>query len=368
MAYVPPHRRVAGAGAPAPPPAPPAGPVTSAGICIYNHPRQTVLIGVDSTYKRPDNRRDIEILLQVNYRKERGGDFRKVQEFINIFGERGLPNFPNGGYITRDALNANLAGQAGDIPRGVNIRNTALNEIQDVLGISTFEFINRFLLPEAFVNRPNDDQIHLVEHKSSIRFYERVGFAGLFRNGYPHGQVETPIDDNIIPDRPGPQLCNTALREFKEESGFDLARIPGVNLVPVLLAQPVTPHILYNKGIINWANGQYSNGNHIGRQTNAQSQYYFMRIDDAAENSILNAYWGGAPENRAAIVGQGYRYNSELFNLRFINTNNNLIVNGHTAFVTTQLRTANVIPQANFLGGYIYLHKLQKYQNKLNKN
>jgi hypothetical protein len=92
-----------------------------------------------------------------------------------------------------------------------------------------------------------------------------------------------------------------------------------------------------------------------------------MIIDYATENLILNRYWGAG--NRAAVMGQGYRYNSELFNLRFINTNHDLIVNGHTAFVTTQLRTPpNVIPQENFLGGSIYLHKLQKYQNKLNKN
>jgi hypothetical protein len=339
--------------------------VTSAGICIYNN--SNVLIGEDGTYRRLANRSDKEILLQVNYRKERGGDFRTVQEFIDIFGERGLSNFPNGGHITRDALNENLAGQAGAIPPDVNIRNTALNEIQGVLGISTFEFINRFLLPEAFVNRPNADQIHLVEHKSSIRFYERVGLAGLFRNGYPHGQVETPIDNDIMPGRPGPQLCNTALREFDEETGFDLARILGEIFKPEPLVQPVTPNILYDIGIINWANGQYKNGI-LNRSPDAQSQYYFMSIDDATANSILNAYWGGAPGNRAAVVGQGYRYNSELFNLRFINTNNNLTVNGHTAFVTTKLRTENIIPQANFLGGSIYLYKLKKYQNKLNKN
>ena len=344
--------------------------VTSAGICIYNRDGRSVLIGEDGTY-----RRDKEILLQVNYRKEIGGPFRTVQEFIDIFREQGLPNFPNGGHITRDALNENLARQEGAIPPYVNIRNTALNEIQGVLEISTFEFINRFLLPEAFVNRLNADQIHLVEHKSSIRFYERVGFAGLFRNGYPHGQVETPIDNNIMLGRPGPQLRNTALREFHEETGFNLANIPGVNLAPGPPGQPVTPNILYDIGIINWRNGQYINGNHIDLLTNAQSQYYFMSIDNAAANSILNAYWGGAPGNRAAVVGQGYRYNSELFNLRFINTNNNLIVNGHTAFVTTKLRTENIIlasagagAEPGFWGGSIYLHKLQKYQNKLNKN
>jgi hypothetical protein len=361
MAYVPPHRRGGPvASPPAPVPVPP--PVTSAGICIYNHPKQTVLIGVDGAYG----------VVQVNYRIARDGNFRTVQDFINVFGER-LPNFPNGNHITTAALNAQLATQAGAIQQvaiqqDVNILNTTLDQIPVVLGMTTFQFINRFLLPETFVNRNNPDNIHLVEHRSSIRFYERVGLPGRFRNGYPHGQNEINDNNIIIPGRPGPPLCNTALREFNEETGFDLANIPPpIILAPGPPGQPIfIENRLYNRGIINWANGQYINGNHIGLPTNAQSQYYFMRIDDATEDLILNAYWGAG--NRAAVMGQGYRYNSELFNLRFINTNHDFIVNGHTAFVTTQLRTANVIPQANFLGGSIYLHKLQKYQNKLNKN
>ena len=55
--------------------------VTSAGICIYNRDRRSVLIGEDGTYRRLANRSDKEILLQVNYRKERGEDFRTIEHY-----------------------------------------------------------------------------------------------------------------------------------------------------------------------------------------------------------------------------------------------------------------------------------------------
>lgn len=384
MAYVPPHRRRAGAGAPAPPPPPPAGPVTSAGICIYNHPRQTVLIGVDGGYggtKKQWRRVDKNVIIDNLENKQP----RTVDYFIN-----NIPAFPNGGHLTTDTVTAELTRVLG-LP-GNNPNARTVKQIQDapMIGIGTyvmgagftdFDFVNKYLFPESFVNSVGADRFHLVKlsHNNielGYALYERVDVAGSFRNGYPHGGYQTT--DGMIAGQFN--LCNTALREFNEETGFDLAHIPGLPIVNLAPGQPGQPVIrenkLYNRGIINWANGQYSNGSHIGRQINAQSQYYFMIINDAAANSILNAYWGGAPENRAAVMGQGYRYNSELFDLRLIDTNNNLIVNGHTAFVTTQLRTLpNVISAAagpgiapGFWGGSIYLHKLQKYQNKLNKN
>ena len=174
------------------------------------------------------------------------------------------------------------------------------------------------LFPEHQINIAGAPERHLID--TGIGAYlTRASFVN--STGYPKG-------GRIGAD--GGNLDVTALREFQEETGFDFRPLLDAGLV------------MHNVGV------------HNGYQ------YYFIVVDNAIAQNILNAYGiPGAP---------GCRFNSELFNLRFVNTNAGLNLDDSSRTVTTALVAGGRLPGriggVGFAGGSYY-NKYQKYQNKL---
>ena len=166
------------------------------------------------------------------------------------------------------------------------------------------------LFPLAALNPFRGPERHLVD--AGIGAYVTQISA---RNsaGYPKGKEEIRDAD----------ILTTAIREFNEETGYDF-----------------TP----------------SRADMIDVGVHSNYQFYFIEIDNARAQQILDAYYGVA----------GRRYNSELFNLRFVNTNAGLNLDDSSAAVTTHLVGQGRLPGggAGFAGGSYY-NKYQKYQNKL---
>jgi hypothetical protein len=177
------------------------------------------------------------------------------------------------------------------------------------------------LFPEHQINIAGAPERHLVDTGVGA-YLTRASFVN--STGYPKG-------GRIGAD--GGDLRQTALREFQEETGFNFRPLLGGGLV------------MHNVGVHN------------------DYQYYFIVVDNAIAQDILNAY--GAPG------APGRRFNSELFNLRFVNTNAGLNLDQSSRTVTTALVVGGRLPGriggVGFAGGSYY-NKYQKYQNKLLSN
>jgi 8-oxo-dGTP pyrophosphatase MutT (NUDIX family) len=122
------------------------------------------------------------------------------------------------------------------------------------------------IFPETLLNSAIRDQFHLL----NLGYGIGIASKGKIRYTFPKGGKE---------DKDAGSLFATAKREFREETGFDLDSIRGLNFKEINFR------------------GNY--------------QFYFVIINDDIGRDILQAYNGGGGS-------VGHRYYSELFNLQFI--------------------------------------------------
>ena len=233
-----------------------------------------------------------------------------------------------------------------------------------------FDFVKNYIL-SPFVISQNIPGAHVVNNHTSVRLYQLLG-----KWSFPKGGFNRHVD-GLTPDGQL-NLLETALREFNEEIGCNLRAIPGLNLngFPPVVGKNVNINTLYDIGNVN------------GYKT------YYMCVGLLIRNQIM----ANVP---------AHQNNSELFNISFTHlpadeeigrdsyNMKNLIPAGFRCrYIYNQPAPAPVaasVPAAGggggkfqggpqtrgngaginsdrWRGGSIYLHKLQKYQNKLNKN
>jgi 8-oxo-dGTP pyrophosphatase MutT (NUDIX family) len=342
-----------------------AAPVRRAGIIIYNSDNDTYLMGKNG------------IFAISNQYDPLGPPPRPPPRTVGQF----IDSFPTISRINMiDYCKARLT--ANPIDRIANYQTLCATPIMQINPV--FDFVKNYLINDFILNRNGIEGRHIVNNKTSVRIYQNAGRWSFPKGGFSHV-------DGLIP---GQQLnlLQTALREFREEIGFDLATIHNVNLAenPIPVGQNVNFNTLYNIGI-----SQYGN-----------YKTYYMCVNAATAALIM-----------AAVPA--HQNNSELFDIRFrpylvplehlqqdSNPMKNLIPVGFVcgqvyppiAYVPPHRRgqqqppappaplpasgrgTFNRGPDGRGQqqppqevrvfrrGGSIYLHKLQKYQNKLNKN
>ena len=338
--YVPPHRRQNKN-------QPVLQPITSAGLVVFNRDNNTVLVGRNNGgyglhgngYQRPDESwRNIDNIIynNVNPTKELLPDADVIA------------NLPN---------------------------NTPINQT----GRPTiFHFINELYNERLLTSCVSgNEEYHVVDNNTGFRIYQK---GANISEGFPKGGRE-----------PNENLVQTAIREFNEETGFNIANLVGFNILensppPNIPIETLPLNTLYDIGV------------------NDRYQYYFIIINNNSAQDILNHYYGvtanpvpigqepelfiGCPALVPVVPGQapwnpyiqsaipfglpnklrdGHRYNSELYDLRFITINT-------IPFTLDQSSFGIMIPIRNYLnnlpvnsgpitGGYY--QKLQKYQTKL---
>ena len=302
--YTPPHRRT-------PTPTSPAlfdnNIPDSAGIVIYNNINNTILIGTGSDYGYDQNARKIKY-------------DQSLDNFINKIDELGIFGIESNVMKNFKLRYDNKHGQN----KSELIIKYKLIQIND-----PFKFIIEYILNENFVN-PIYEKYHIVDDGYSCKICISNNLDGI-----PKGRSNIEETFN-----------KTAIREFKEETGFDLYELNN-NLIPLPIpsVDKVKNNILYDIGIY----GRY--------------QIYFISVDTEIANKILVSY-------------SNHRYNSELFKLRFINEkidNLNLVSKNVISYLSKNNYISekfkdneNVIIRPRFTKDNTnFLKELQKYETKL---
>jgi hypothetical protein len=274
----------------------------SAGIIVYNADNNTVLVGTERAgydftgYGRPAKPKSINV-------------------FITELAARGIPTA--GAPVL---LNARFP--------GINLNNNFVAECE-ARGLLPIHMI-QIMFPPAVLNPPGGPEFHIVD-EDGVKC--AVSTIGAQNPGYPKGAYKAS-DTHLV---------ETALREFQEETGFNLRPILGggaAGALPLPVVGALTDNQIYNIGLHN------------------SYQFYFIQIRTATATAILAAYNGG------------HRYYSELFNLQFVQPANP--VNGACTPVKNYMIESillNILPAAGGAaqgGGQInYKQKLQKYKQKL---
>jgi hypothetical protein len=289
----------------------------AAGIVVYNIDNHSILVGTESVY---DDRQ------RLGYRRTLN-DFINGLDALGIFGA--VPVVRNNFIAKYDAVNGDgsalaLLGIAGDMKPVLRANNP-------------ISFIHRYILDETFVNIPGE-RFHIVNNE------ENKGVGGAYIS--TSCRIRTPNGNEGVPKgglRGGENNLDGALREFQEETGFDITTLPGYAVGPVLPA----PGAIVNNQV-------YNSGNYNGYDM------FFIQVNNADAQQILNIYYGtggaagaantpdlvpgpvlaypraggatgpavpGAPPapvwNKypgGAAGAPSYRYSSELYNLRFVKT------------------------------------------------
>lgn len=302
--YTPPHRRTPT----------PTSPVLfdnnisdSAGIVIYNNINNTILIGAGSDYGYDQDVRKFKYDQQLD-------------NFINKIDELGV-------FGTESNVMENFKSRY-DNKHGQN-KSELIIKYKLIQNNDPFKFIIKYILNEDFVN-PIYEKYHIVDNGNSCKICISNN-----KDGIPKGRsnIEETFD-------------KTAIREFKEETGFDLYELNN-NLIPLPIpsVDKVKNNILYDIGI------------------HDRYQIYFISVDTEIANKILDSY-------------RYHRYNSELFNLRFINekiNNLNLVSKNVISYLSKNNYISekfkdneNVIIRPRFTKDTTnFLKQFQKYETKL---
>jgi len=310
--------------------------MSRAGIIVHNREGNSVLCGITGEFGSYGNSRSVGYLEGKTVQKF----IKDVKQKTGINEDRIISHFNT---IYPEADREGILERA---PRNVNE--------------NIYNYIIRTLLPYEVVN-PERERWHLVDTGHSIRFC-----SASITYGYPKGGREG--DESIL---------RTALREFQEEVGYNFDNIEEDR---------------YDRGKVIEDNKLYDIG------TENDCKFYYMRVNNARAEEILRLY------------KDGYAYQSELFDLQFrpVGIINELInelaskaisrtVNGQEllripepepapaagggggSYLNPSRRREYPPPTGpppsgprpgsyDKRGGSIYLYKLQKYQNKLNKN
>ena len=186
--YIPPHLRKTR----------PVVGLTSAGLVVFNRDNNTVLVGRNNGgYGLHGN----------NYQKSIDNSWRNINEIIY-----------NNVIPTESIIPHNLV----RIPIPF-LENTLINVTNKP---TIFNFINELYNEQLLTSRVVDgilvgggnEEYHVVDNKGTgFRIYQKGGNT---REGFPKGGKE--INETLV---------QTAIREFEEETGFNIANLVGFNIL-----------------------------------------------------------------------------------------------------------------------------------------
>jgi len=343
---------VAAAAPPAPAVAQPivdAAPVRRAGIII--HLGDTYLMGKNGTFA-------------ISNQYNPPGDPRTVGQFIDSF-----PTISRIDMI--DYCKARLT--LNPIVGIANYQTLCATPIMQINPV--FDFVKNYLINDFILNRNYIIDGHIVNNKTSVRIYQYAG-----RWSFPKGGFNRNVDG--LTQGGQLNLLETALREFKEEIGCDLRSIHELTLngTPLVAGHIVNINTLYDIGnangyktyymCVNAATAALIMGAVPAHQNNSElfdirfrpypvSSRYLQEDSDPMKNRIP----------AGLVCGQVYRQPYVPPHARELNVKKN---EGSGTFQSGPVGRANGGAGINSdswrRGGSIYKYKLQKYQNKLNKN